>query len=322
MAVKTAVVLGGLVASYLLLLLGYAQNGWQAALVSIALGFAMAVVGFNVPHDACHGAYSSHPRVNRWMALTLDLMGASSYVWSWKHNVAHHSHPNVVGRDVDIDVQPLCRMAPSQPRRPWHQFQHLYVWILYGLLGFKWQFIDDFKDLARGRIGAQRIPRPRGWSLVSFIGGKLFFFTWALVLPLCLHPPAGVAFCFVLATASLGLTSAVTFQLAHVVEEVAFAESEGFQGTSTEWAVHQVRTTADFAPDCRWLTWLLGGLNFQIEHHLFPRLCHLQLGRIAPIVREVCREHGVTYHVHQSAWAALASHVRLMRQLGRADQPT
>jgi len=271
----------------------------------------------NVQHDGGHGGYSRREGVNLLMAFALDLLGASSYVWSWKHNVFHHSNPNIAGLDSDIDLQPFCRLAPTQPRRAWHRFQHLYIWFLYSFLVVKWQLVDDFKELASGRIGGQHFARPRGRRLWILVAGKVIFFSWAFVLPLLLHPILSVAFCFALASMTVSLTLAITFQCAHVVEGAAFPSLDKSGRASTEWAVHQVEASVNFAPRNRLLSWYLGGLNYQIEHHLFPRVCHLHLRNLSTIVQTACLEYGVKYRVYRTARAALASHARWVHRLGQ-----
>jgi len=312
MLAKTAIVYAWLIGSYLYGLL-LATTWWQVGLASISIGVAMACIGFNVQHDGSHRAYSPRSGLNALAAAALDSIGASSYVWAWKHNVFHHSNPNCVGLDADIDIQPFGRMAPAQRRRPWHRFQHFYIWFLYSLLAFKWLF-DDFRDVLNGAVGGQRFPRPRGWKLVQFLAGKTFFVGWSFVIPALLHPVGNVVLAWLLGSVVISLTMALTFQMAHVVERAAFPPPSD-KPTQT-WAEHQVTSAADFGQDNALLTWFTGALNFQIEHHLFPRICHLHLPAIAPIVRATCEEFGVRYYVYPSAGAALVSHVRWLRTLG------
>lgn len=314
MGAKTLVILGWFAASYGLLAF-WSSTPWQALACSVSLGLAMAGIGFNVQHDGGHGAYSGRRRVNALMAFSLDVVGGSSYMWRWKHNVFHHSHPNVDGLDTDIDIQPFCRLTSSQRWRAGHRFQHVYAWLLYALLVPKWHFVDDFTALITGRIGGKPYPRPRGLELAGLLGGKALFLTWAFGVPLLLHPVGQVALCYLVVSVTAGLVLATTFQLAHAVEGAA-PELDGAGQPQTDWAVHQVRTSVNFAPGNAALTWYLGGLNYQIEHHLFPSVCHLHLKALAPIVQATCAELGVPYRVHRTARAALASHVRWLRQLG------
>jgi linoleoyl-CoA desaturase len=311
MRLKSAIIFAWLIGSYLIALL-VAQTWWQAALACFSIGLAMAAVGFNIQHDGGHRAYARLGWQNALAAASLDFIGASSYVWSFKHNIFHHSNPNCVGLDADIDLQPLCRLAPSQSRHRWQRFQHFYVWFLYSFLAVKWLF-DDFRDVYLGTIGGQYFPRPKGAQLVHFVVGKAFFIGWSIVLPLQLHSARNVALGWAIGSATISVVLAMVFQLAHVVERTRFTTPAC---EKTRWAEHQVSTTANFAPGAPFLTWYVGGLNYQIEHHLFPRVCHLHLPALSPIVKSTCEEFGVPYLTYPTAFSALAAHVRWLRTMG------
>ena len=319
---KTALILAWLVASYVLLIF-WATTWWQALPLAVSLALAVAGVGFNIQHDGGHRAYSRHKLGNRLSSWTLDLVGGSSYLWNFKHNLIHHHYANIEGVDQDIEAAPFLRLAPGQPRRWYHRFQHLYVWLLLAFFHPKWVFRDDFRDLLRGRIGAQPIPRPRAADLAVFFSGKLIFVGWLLVLPLALHPWVSVLLVYGCFSLALGVTLATVFQLAHCVREAEFhgipRERERMK---SGWVEHQLATTVDFAPRSRWLTWYLGGLNYQIEHHVFPRISHIHYPALAPIVREVCREHGVRHRTNETLWSALRSHVGFMKRMGRPPLTT
>ena len=318
--IKTAVIMAWFVGSYLTLLLT-TSAWWVAALLSVSLGLAMAAIGFNIQHDGNHGSFSSRQWLNTLGAMGLDVLGGSSYVWRWKHNIFHHSNPNIVGWDADIDIQPFVRLAPSQQQRPMHRFQHLYIWVLYSLLAFKWHFVDDFRDVASGRIAGQSFPRPKGSKLVIFVLGKIGFFTWAFVIPLAMHPVASVLGCYAIASATLSLTLALVFQLAHAVEGATFPRCDGTSRMSTEWAVHQAESSLNFAPNNPVVTWYCGGLNYQIEHHLFPKVSHLHLKGLSTIVQNTCAEFGVQYRVNPTVTSALTSHARWIRSMGVQPAP-
>lgn len=313
---KTAVLAAWVVLSWLGLMFA-SQAWWQTVLLAISLGLALAGLGFNVSHDANHGSYSPNRRLNRAMRWTLDLMGASSYVWRTKHNVVHHTFTNIAGADSDIDSMPFARFAPDQTRHPWHRWQHVYIWPMYGLVATKWYTVGDAAYLLNGRIEQTRLRRPRGGDLVGLVLGKAAFLAWTLVIPMTVHPWWQVLLVFGLVSFVLALTMAVVFQLAHCVEEAEFSSLDAMAGAGrTDWAVHQLETTVDFAPGNRLLTWYLGGLNFQVEHHLFSTVCHAHYPALARIVRDVCAEHGVPYHVHPTLRAAIASHHRWLRRMG------
>jgi linoleoyl-CoA desaturase len=319
MYLKTAVVLACLVTSYVLLV--FAPIGvWLALPLTILLGLSLAAAGFNIQHDGGHGAYSNHRWVNKLAASTLDLFGASSYYWARKHNAIHHSYTNVTGHDDDINLGFLGRLSPHQRRFWFHRYQYIYLWFLYGLLPIKWHSYDDFHDLATGRIGQRAVPRPRGRDLLIFVGGKLTFLALALGIPMVLHPWWTVLAVYAAVSFVQGVVLSVVFQLAHCVEEAEFPLPRSDSGRmATGWAEHQVQTTADFAPHNRLLTWFVGGLNFQIEHHLFPHVCHVHYPALAPVVRQTCREFGVRYTAQPSLPSAIASHFRWLRRMGAAS---
>jgi linoleoyl-CoA desaturase len=302
------------------LLVFVVQAWWLALPLAVLLGLVAAGIGFNVQHDGGHSAYSEHPWINKLAALTLDLLGGSSYFWHHKHGVLHHTYANISGHDTDIDVGPFGRLAPEQKRQVFHRWQHFYLWPLYGLLALKWHFHDDFRRLIRGRIESQRVPRPKGWDLVTFIGGKLVFFGLAFGLPLLFHSVLVVLFFYAVAAVVLGITLSIVFQLAHCVEEAEFPLPSKDTGRIDQpWAVHQAETTVDFARGNPVLCWLLGGLNFQVEHHLFPRICHVNYPAISRLVEQTCQEFGLRYREHHSFWGGLASHFRWLRRMGLPD---
>ncbi len=253
-----------------------------------------------------------------WLAASWGLL-MFGHPRAWEaallsNNVLHHTYPNISGHDPDIEAgSPLLRLAPWQPRRLRHRFQHLYVWLLYGLFPLQWWFLHDIRELATGRIGTRQFPPPRGWPLFAAIAGKVIFVSWAFVLPAVVHPSWALLPLWGLAIFTLGNVLAAVFQLAHCVENAEFLGSDGIE---TDWAVHQISTTVDFAPANRLLGWYLGGLNFQVEHHLFPQVCHLHYPALARMVEQTCLAHGVRYRCQPTLGDALASNWRWLRQMG------
>ena len=316
MYVKSVILLGAFALSYCLLVL-VAPAWWLGVPLAVLLGLVAAAIGFNIEHDGSHQAYSDHPWVNTLAAMTLELLGGSSYVWRWKHGLVHHTYVNITGHDGDIALWPLGRVSPHQKWLPYHRWQHVYLWGLYGLLPLKWQLIGDFRCLITGRIGAHPVPRPRGWDLLIFVTGKAVFFALAFGIPLWLHPAWTVLACYGIASLVAGVVLSVVFQMAHCVGEADFplpAEATG--RVERAWAVHQVETTVDFARRSRVASWLLGGLNFQVEHHLVPRISHVRYPAIAGLVELTCREFGIRYAEHRSFWSGVTSHFRWLRQMG------
>lgn len=316
--VKAAVIMAWYVGSYLFVLL-VASAPWQGVLGGVSLGLAAAGIGFNLQHDGSHGAFSSRRWVNRVMALGMDLIGASSYFWHYKHNIAHHSHPNILGQDDDINHGMVLRVSPFQKWYPQHRFQVAYSWFLYSLLAIEWQTAGELRNYASRRwVGSTYVPPPRGWDRAVFWITRALFFGLAFVLPLSLHSVGSFLAVYLVYGLTFGLTMAMVFQVAHCSDMTAFRDITAEERlVPRTWAEHQVETTVNFARKSRLLSWYLGGLNFQIEHHLFPRICHVHYPRIAPIVEAVCAEHGVRYTAHASLLAAMSSHWRWLRRMGR-----
>jgi linoleoyl-CoA desaturase len=316
---KTALVLAWTAASYLFLLL-VAASPIAVVAGSVSLGLATAAIGFCIMHDANHRGYSRNLTVNRIAAHSLDLIGGSSYVWAAKH-LAHHAYTNVADHDPDIDALPFARFEPTQKRHPVHRYQHIYMWLLYAFVTMRWQFATDFTFIARGAAGRSTFKRPRGWNLLALVVGKVFFVGWAIAIPLALHSTLVVVivFTFVSAVASLALT--ITFQLSHCLEEtITLAPGDQLAASSPrpEWHIHQIEATANFAQTNPVIVWYTGGLNHQIEHHLFPRVPHTLYPQLAVIVRQAALEHGIAYHSHPTIRSAVRSHSRWLKQMGTA----
>lgn len=320
MYVKTAVIVSWATASWALLVF-WSASLWTAVPLALSLGLALAGIGMAVMHDANHGAYARRAWLNRTVGFALDLLGGSSALWRQKHNVIHHTYTNVEGFDDDLETGGFLRLSPHQPRRRLHRFQHLYAWPLYALLVVRWIPFGDIWHVIVGRYGRVPIPRPEGRQLALFVVGKFAWLSWAVVLPALLHPLLVVVSMLLLVMFVEGLVLATTFQLAHCCDRAAFVPVAGDDlRTGREWAVHQLATTVDFAPRNRLLSWYVGGLNYQVEHHLFPSISHLHYPALARVVACVARERGELYRSHATLRSALASHYRWLRTLGRESR--
>ena len=318
---KVPVAVGLIAVSWCLLLFAPSAPLLKAAAFA-ALVTGAILTAFCIQHDANHGAHFRAPRYNHLLGWTADaLLGVSSYAWRVRHNVAHHTYTNIDGHDMDITQMPVARLVPAQPGRPWYRFQHLYIWPLYSFMGLRLQTIGDLAAFRRGTIGVTALHAPRRWDLAAFIVGKLFFVSWTLVIPLLFYPWWIVLVSFLGVSLALSLTMVIVFQLAHCVEEAASPSADELRAHPQIWALHQVESTVDFCPGNRVLTWFLGGLNFQIEHHLFPRVPHTHYPQIAHIVRRTADKYGVRYTVQASFRSAMSSHLRHLRRMGAQGLP-
>lgn len=288
---------------------------------SVSCGIALAGVAFNVQHDGGHGAFGRSPSENQFAAAILDLLGMSSYLWRWKHNVVHHSYPNVDGIDDDVDGLPVARFHPAQPRLAIHRWQHIYLWLLYPLLTIRWALISDFLDLWRGRIGSLTYPPLARRDWIAFGVGKGAFASWAILIPVCVHGvETGVLF-FAGFELVGGFLAAVAFQLAHCVADAEHASSGTLRNLGrVDWAAHQLRATVDFAPRSRVLNAYLGGLNLQAVHHLFPGVSHVHYPWIARILSETAADHGVDYRCNATLGQQIRSHQRWLRAMAQPPE--
>lgn len=288
--------------------------------VAMGLGLVIAGIGFNVAHDALHGAYSSSRLINRVLGGLFDLLGASSYNWTRAHNVVHHTFTNIPGVDHDLDPGPFLVLSPRPKPALIYRLQHLFAFPLYAFTMMVWVFKKDFVQLFDRSMTGARASRNGALSVVL---GKLAHFAVFLGLPLLLSP---YAWWMVLAgyfamLAALGFTLAIVFQLAHVVEGTAFPAPDSARRLRDGWASHQLRTTANFAQGSALATFLLGGLNNQVEHHLLPGVCHAHYAALVPVVRACAEDHGLPYLSSGTFLQALRGHVRALYRLGRPMVP-
>ncbi|MFZ1688714.1 MAG: acyl-CoA desaturase [Flavobacteriales bacterium] len=316
--VKTAVLLPSAMALYIVLL-AVTMPGWLSIVLAGLLGLTLALIGFNVMHDACHGSYSSKPWLNELMGLTANCLGGNAFMWKMKHNVVHHTFTNVDGMDDDIQLQPLLRQSNNQKRYWIHRLQHIYSFLLYSGTSLLMVTAADYRKYFTRRIQSVPLPRMSTKEHVIFWSSKALYMFFYCALPIMVLGWLPWLVGFFVMHACMGMAFAIVFQVAHVVEDTHFEVARTDKKIEQEWATHQVLTTANFAMRSKLISWLAGGLNFQIEHHLFPRISHVHYPQLAPIVQQVCLEHGIRYMHYRTMGGAIASHYRFLRNLGRKN---
>jgi linoleoyl-CoA desaturase len=307
---------------YSLILLVPMQE-WQMLLLCVVIGFGVAGIGFAIQHDANHGAYSPNEKINRLLGFTLTLVGGNDYMWRIKHNVLHHTYTNIHGKDEDISVVKFLRLAPTAEHKPIHRIQHYIAWFAYSTLTFFWVFYFDFPKLSRyngnGSVNPE-VKHPRTQVFLLFFM-KLFYYFYAIVLPILVLNIVWwkVLIGFTVAHLVSGFVLTTVFQLAHVVEDMEFPMPTEEGNIETSWMVHQMETTANFSRNNPLITWYVGGLNYQIEHHLFPKICSIHYPAISNIVKEVAEKYGISYHYQNSLGEALKSHYKMLKQLSKPE---
>lgn len=307
---------------YLLIVLGIVENKFIFWSLSFIMGLAMAGIGMSVMHDAAHGAFSKNKTVNNTLSFTLNLLGGHYLNWKIQHNIIHHTFTNVHNHDEDIQVPFFLRFEPHSKLKFIHRFQFIYAWFFYCFLTLNWVFIKDFNQIIRyhkmGHLKTSGTSLKKQFFIIIlskigylsymllpyFLTKNLTFVEW-LVGFLTLHFTAG----FILS---------VIFQLAHVVTDTSFPVPDLESKMENDWAAHQLHTTMNFGTRSKILTWLTGGLNHQVEHHLFPAISHVHYFKISPIVKQTAMEFNLPYLEKKSIFNAFTSHVRMLYHFGRS----
>ncbi len=317
---KTIILLTALVAGYIWMVFFTPESTLLSVFICIIMGVNVAAIGFNVMHDGAHGSYSSKKWVNTYMGYSLNILGGNVYIWSQKHNINHHSYTNVEGMDDDIDIKPYIRVHPDQEKKWYHKFQHYYGLFLYGTTYIFWVFFNDFNKYFSGKIADHTKMRKMDTpEHLNFWISKVLYVGLFIVLPIFFVGFLPTVAGYLILASTAGIVIAIVFQLAHIVEDAHFIVPEGSDTKiQTEWAKHQINTTVNFATSSKSMSWLLGGLNFQVEHHLFPKISHVHYPAINKIVKQTCEEYGINYREFPTVYSAIKSHLSHLKQVGQA----
>ncbi len=320
--IKTLLMISLYFAPYLLMLMGLVHSPVALLFCWVLMGMGMAGVGMTFMHDANHGTFSKNPRVNLLLSKSIFLLGGFPNNWRYQHNVLHHGYTNIEGHDEDIAPISLLRFSPHKPLLKIHHWQHWYAWFFYGLLTLSWVTIKDFIQFAQYRNEKGYIPKGSSQSKVisSMVINKLIYHLIFLVIPLMLVPVPWywIVVSFLVMHFVGGLILSTIFQVAHVVPTSQFPVGDKQGNVDNHWAVHQLLNTSDFSPRGKIFSWLIGGLNYQIEHHLFPNISHVHYRHLAPIVQQLALKHHLPYYVEHHFFDALSSHVKMLKYLGKA----
>jgi linoleoyl-CoA desaturase len=321
MVLKTVFMISLYFIPYGLMISGIFQSVWPVVICWIVMGFGMAGIGLSIMHDANHMSYSSNRTVNRYLGYMLNLIGGFAPTWKIQHNTLHHGYTNIDGFDEDIDPGKVLRLSPSKPRYRIHRFQHLYAWFLYGLMTFTWVIDKDFGQLNRYRKEGLLKLQSKSYRrlFAELVISKIVYYAYIILIPILLLPIPWwwVPILFFIMHFIGGLTLGTVFQAAHVVPTSEYPMPDEDGNLKNNWAMHQMLTTANFSPKSRIFSWYIGGLNYQIEHHLFPNICHVHYRKISSIVKQAASDFGIPYNVQPSFVKAVWSHGKMLKQLGR-----
>jgi linoleoyl-CoA desaturase len=302
-----------------LALMSISMSGWLALAICAYLGLAAAAIGFNLMHDGSHGSLSDKHWLNMLGAYSINLLGGDALLWKNKHNIIHHTFTNIEGHDQDIAMEPVLRSNVLQKKLWIHQYQHIYCFLAYGLSSILWIFMLDFIKYFSGKVGNIKIAGMTTKHHFIFWATKIFYVGAYLILPSFIWGWGYTLIGFMVYHFLLGTTLSIVFQLAHVVEGTEFTDKH-FKNNEIdeEWAIHQLKTTANFATGSKVVSWYTGGLNFQVEHHLFPKISHVHYPALNKIVKQVCKEMNVCYNEFPSFGSAVRSHLNHLKETGNA----
>jgi len=324
MVIKTVAMLSIYLVPYFLMVFNVLTfSTWAIFGLYIIMGIGMAGVGFSIMHDANHGSYSKNPMVNKILAHTMYMLGGSPLNWQIQHNVLHHTFTNISGKDEDIDSPVwLLRFSPHAKHFKIQRFQHIYAWGFYSLITIMWSITKDFAQLKRyNKMGMLATKKTTyGKELIRLLVAKALYYTIVLVIPLVFINASWwiILLGYVSMHLVCGVIISVVFQCAHVVPEMKFPLPDKSGNMEEDWAIHQLQTTANFAKDNKILSWFVGGLNHQIEHHLFPTICHVHYRKISEIVKKTATEFNIQYMEIRSFREAIKLHAQELRLLGTA----
>lgn len=311
MFLKSIVIIILFISSYLGLL--FSDSTPEAVLFCILLSQSFVLVGFNIMHDGNHGSFSNRKWLNKAAGFSLDIIGANSFLWKHKHNYLHHTYTNIHGKDDDLDTAGFIRLHPDEEWKPHHRFQHIYAAPLYAILTLYWYLYHDFVQFFQKRIGSFTIRRVPKSTTILFLLTKLFYISYIIIVPLFFHDWKFVLITFIAVHLMASFTISLVFQLAHTLEVNAFPNSDD---SDDEWTIHQIKTTSNFSRRNSLASSYLGALNYQIEHHLFPKVCHIHYPKIAEITKKLCEEFNIEYISYPSITSAVKAHGKFLKVMG------
>jgi linoleoyl-CoA desaturase len=318
MVLKTIVLVGGYLTGIVLQAVLVPAPVMSFALFALT-GVFLAGIGMSVMHDANHGAYSAKESVNRWVGYSLNLLGGMVTNWKMQHNVLHHTYTNIAGLDEDIDTKLALKLSPHGPTKKAHKYQWFYAFFLYMILTLYWGVAKDLVQFFHyKKVGLNKQSKVKNavWLLKMAVV-KTGYFSAFIGIPIYAGMPVWQAITgFLIMHAVSGWILSVVFQLAHVVPDAYFPQPDENGLIPYSWAEHQLRTTMNFSTKNKWLSWYVGGLNFQVEHHLFTKICHVHYPAISEIVKNTAAEFGVPYYEKKTFGEALREHIAFLRMQG------
>ena len=322
MYIKTVVAVTAWIATYAVIVSDVLSGSfWTLAAGYTFLGYVNIFIAFNIMHDATHEAYSADKRVNKILGYSMDFIGGNQYLFRRMHG-AHHGYVNIKGIDVTMESHGMFRFTPDEPWKPFHRYQHYYTFVLYALAMIHWVLVKDFKWMfGEAHIGNQKnIQHPKS-EMITLVIGKAVYYGLTLIIPLFVLSAAWwqVLLAWVILHIMPGLTFALMFQVTHVYDGTTYPKPDDAGNIENNYALHVVETTADFSRHNKFGTWLMGGINIHVMHHILPTVCHVHYAELTDILVATCEDHGIEYQHNESFWIALKKHYKILKHLSHED---
>ena len=302
------------------LILTLNMTSWLQVILVFVMGIGMAGVGMNVMHDGNHGSFSNKDWINKLMGSSIYILAGNVYNWKVQHNVLHHTYTNIHGHDEDLDAGRILRFTKHAQWKWYHRFQHYYSILLYGLLTINWAITTDFVQMKRymkRKLSYGEFPNPFiNWS--TLVVSKVIYLGIWILLPILILKLSWwkILIGFFLMHYTAGLILSVIFQLAHIMDEAEMPMPENDGSLKNTWAIHQLKTTVNFSPKNKFINWFTGGLNHQVEHHIFPNISHIHYGKIAEIVKKTAKEFNLPYNEFKTTRKAIIAHFNYLKLMG------
>lgn len=321
MVVKTIFMFAVFFVPYVLMVTNVVTHPLLLFLLWVVLGFGTAGIGLSIMHDANHRSYSKRKWVNKLLSYSLSLLGGAPVTWQYQHNTLHHSFTNIDDLDQDINPVKILRFSPNRPKYKIHRFQHLYAWFFYGLMTLTWSIDKDFRQIHSYKKNFPDFTKKRSITsmYIELIFTKILYYGYMLVIPIIFLPiPWWLILVFYFTMHfTCGIILGIIFQTAHVMPTSKFPKPSEDGTVENNWAIHQLQTTSNYSPKSKLFSWLIGGLNYQVEHHLFPRICHVHYHKISKIVKQTAENFQIPYYEQKNFGLAILNHGRMLKSLGR-----
>ena len=295
----------------------FTSSLFLSVLCIVLVAISHVLMAINQGHENLHYSKNKNKILKKRYGFSFVLVGVNPGIWKLLHNQVHHHNTNIDQHDYDIEARGtlLLRFTKSQKKNKVTRFQHLYFPFVYSFLTIWWFFYKDTKYMMHKRIYDHKL-NVSTLTILEFLALKFLHLLIYIVIPIIVKQDILLVLsAFLVMHLTQGLLLSLIFQPAHLVSKAKVYYLEKDNKIDHSWAFHQLMTTCNFGNDSRFLNYILGGLNFQIEHHLFPKVSHIHYKSISEIVQTTAQEYNYPYNNYRTYTKALRSHFDYLKML-------